>query len=193
MTADSPDRRAGQRADARQQPDQPAADQQREQDFRPDRPIRADEIVALQDLLDQLRVDFDPRNIRGERRRLAIVDHPGGGGPDQDDVLVDQRTVERAGQYVSRRDIQIGRRRREMHGDPAGGIRRHGQRTDAEVGHPGIRAETRLALGAGAAADIRPCASAATRSISATSDGYGLSPSFKTSGTRRTTLSQSRC
>ena len=74
---DQPYRGAGQRADARQQPDQPGADQQRKQGFGPDRPIRANEIVALQDLFDQLRVDLDTWNIRGERRRLAIIDHPG--------------------------------------------------------------------------------------------------------------------
>ena len=42
-----------------------------------------------------------------------------------------------------------------MHGDSACLIRRHDQGTDTEFGHPCIRAETGLSLGASAAGDKR--------------------------------------
>ena len=64
----------------------------------PDRPIGPDQKILLQDLLEQLGVDFDPGHVGGDRRRLQIVETPGGRRADQHDVVGEQRGIEFPGE-----------------------------------------------------------------------------------------------
>ncbi len=150
----APEHRARHRADPRQAEYQPGPDQQREQDFGPDRPVGPNQKGLLEDLLQQLRVDFDPGNVGCDRGRLLIVDDPRGRGSDQHDVIGEERAIEIAGQDLRRGNEAVGPRLGIMEPYPPRGIGRYRQLADADRGQSGLLAKALLGVCPGRAADI---------------------------------------
>ena len=148
------DQTARQRPDARQRRDQRQAYRYRENELGALCPVRPGQIDALQDLIDQLGMNFDSWHVGGERGRLHVVDDAVGRGADQHDLVLDQRRIEIAGKDIRRRDVAARVVRREIEPDPAGRVDWDNQVADLQGIETGVLAEAGLAVGAGGLAEI---------------------------------------
>ena len=148
-------------------------------------------IIALQDFVEQLGVDVNPRDARGDRGRLQIVDDAGSRSPDQHDMAGEQCRIEFAASTIGGGDRAVGLDRRIMQPNPSGGVGRHRQRPDADRRQAGILAKILFAVGAGGAADIGRGAKREAQRLGG-ERRIGLAVRIcRISGTRRTTLSHS--